>query len=359
MPFRRWKHAPKPDPTPPRQPTAPSPAPGTWAEEIDALPYPDDVKGSATNRGCLLVVGSGKGGVGKTLVSSSLALGLARADGSPVLAIDVDLGGANLHTALGIRRPVFGLSRFLLDGRSLNDVIQTTNWKGLRFVGGASDILGLAEFDQPARRRLVSELRSRSDEIIILDLGAGSSTFNLELFALADWAVLVTTPEPTAVENAYGFLRAAVFRRIRLLLQAEEGIEQMLGETMNHATPGGPDSLPELVQRAARYNRHVSARLEEILSSYATGLIVNLAGPRRASEIGERLAQVVRRYLGLRLEYLGHIDRDEKVGRSVRDSHPVTETYPRAKASRSLERIVDRLAARLDSPHTIGSLVSR
>lgn len=148
--------------------------PGSWAEELAALTSVDAGTAAATVRRSVIAVGSGKGGVGKTFVSSSLAAALAAAGHGPVLAIDVDLGGANLHNGLGVARPDFALNRFVLEGRSLGELVARTSIPGLGFIGGASDIVGVSEFGEADQRRFQSELSSLEAGTTILDLGAGS-----------------------------------------------------------------------------------------------------------------------------------------------------------------------------------------
>jgi flagellar biosynthesis protein FlhG len=295
----------------------------------------------------VIAVGSGKGGVGKTLVSSSLALSLSELSRNPVVAMDVDLGGANLHTGLGIKRPSFGLNRFILDSAPLKALSVASGIDGLQFVGGASDIIGLAEFSDRDRDRFLDELETFRDETIVLDLGAGSSLFNLDLFCTADQGILVTTTEPTAVQNAYGFLRAAIYRRMRLLFQGEEALLDMLGDAMNHRGNEETDSVPMLIQRVSRYNRTAASRLEEIVNQLKIGLVVNMAKVGEATAVADRLAQVVRQYLGARLELLGNVDFDTSVRRSVREWRPFVVHFPRARAARKLGTVALRVADRL------------
>ncbi len=296
----------------------------------------------------VIAVGSGKGGVGKTLVSSSLALRLAELGTRPVVAVDVDLGGANLHTGLGIKRPSFGLNRFILDHAPLKALSEESGIDGLEFVGGASDIVGLTEFSEGDRARFLEELEGFREETLILDLGAGSSLFNLDLFCTADQGVLVTTTEPTAVQNAYGFLRAAIYRRLRLLFEGEEALLDMLDGAMNHRGSDETSSVPALLHQVARYNRSAASRIEEIVTGLKVGLVVNMATASEATAIAEKLAHVVLQHLRARLDLLGNVDFDKSVPRSVREWRPFVVHFPKTRAARKLEGVATRVANRLD-----------
>jgi flagellar biosynthesis protein FlhG len=295
----------------------------------------------------VLAVGSGKGGVGKTLVSSSLALGLAEHLDHRVLAIDVDLGGANLHTGLGIKRPSFALNRFIMDKIPLKDLSTSSGFDGLRFISGASDIIGLAEFTDADRIRFVDELETFRDETIVLDLGAGSSLFNLDLFCTAHEGILVTTTEPTAVQNAYGFLRAAIYRRLRLLYQAEDGLLDMIGEATNHRGDQ-TDSIPNLIRRVSEFNRSAASRLEELIGQLRIGLVVNMAKTREAAMVADKLAKTVRQYLGVRLDFLGSVDFDTSVRRSVCEWRPLVVHFPTSRAARRLVSVAAKVGNHIE-----------
>lgn len=318
-----------------------------WPGELEAPPMPQNSLEAEDSGHRVIAVGSGKGGVGKTVVSSSIAISLANTL-APVTAVDVDLGGANLHTGLGIAHPSFALNSFLQDGVSLHGLGEAAGIAGLLYIGGASDVVGLTEFTDEHRVRFLSDLKAFPGGTTILDLGAGSSLFNLDLFSIADQGVLVTTPEPTAVQNAYGFLRAAVYRRIRLLFEGEAGLVEMIESAMNHRGNDSDDTVPSLIRRISRYNRSAADELEELIQHIQVGVVVNMQEKGNGEHVSEKLPQVARQYLGIRLENLGGVSRDNAVRRAICDWHPLILHYPKAKASRHLVRIAERILGKLE-----------
>src|SRR6218665_3842829 len=191
----------------------------------------------------IIAVGGGKGGIGKSLVSSNLGVALA-AKGQRVLLVDADLGGANLHTCLGVAQPTATLSDFLLRPKArLEDVILPTGVPNLSLIAGALDVLDAANIKYAHKQRLLRSLQTQSVDYLILDLGAGSSFNTLDFFIIADHGVLVLLPEPTSVENAYRFVKAAFYRRLQQG-ESEYGIERW-GERALFTREGGNKTQPE------------------------------------------------------------------------------------------------------------------
>jgi flagellar biosynthesis protein FlhG len=326
-----------------------------WQAEIATLPMPGDSSEASATGHRVIAVGSGKGGVGKTVVSSSIALSLAKTHLSPVTALDVDLGGANLHTGLGIPHPSFALNHFLQDGACLEDLAVPTGIEGLEYIGGASDVVGITEFTDEHRERFFSDLSDFQKGTTILDLGAGSSLFNLDLFSLADQGILVTTPEPTAVQNAYGFLRAAVYRRIRLLFAGEDGLVEMIESAMNHHGKDSEDTVPSLIRQISRYNRSAADEVDEVVKRIQVGVVVNMHDNGDGEQVSEKLSQVARQYLGIRLENLGTVPRDDTVHRAICSWRPLVLHYPKAKAARRLGGVAERILGKLDQKESLSA----
>lgn len=151
----------------------------------------------------LWAVGGGKGGIGKSIVSLNLAYWLAKLNQKVVL-VDADLGGANLHTLLGIKFVKYTLADYLNKRvKSLDDITITTPVSGLRLICGASDIVGLANPKYLQKQKIIKALQKLDADHLILDLGAGSNYDTLDFFLSCNYKIAVITPQPTALQNGY------------------------------------------------------------------------------------------------------------------------------------------------------------
>ncbi|HSN14611.1 MAG TPA: P-loop NTPase, partial [Anaeromyxobacteraceae bacterium] len=157
----------------------------------------------------IIAVGGGKGGIGKSMISANLGIELARR-GKRVVMVDADLGGANLHTTLGIDVPKRTLTDFI-ERRvaKIDEVVTPTGIENLGLISGALDHLDAANPRYAQKMRFLRHVQQMDVDFAILDLGAGTHLNVLDFFLVADHGVLVLVPEPTAVENAYRFVKAA------------------------------------------------------------------------------------------------------------------------------------------------------
>src|SRR5512134_3666259 len=208
-------------------------------------------------------VGGGKGGIGKSLVSANLGIELARR-GKRVVLVDADLGGANLHTTLGIDLPRRTLSDFIeRRAARIEDVVTPTGVANLGLVSGALDHLDAANPRHAQKMRFLRHVQQMDVDFAILDLGAGTHGNVLDFFLVSDHGVLVLVPEPTAVENAYRFVKAAFWRRMRNVAQVY-GYEPLLQRIME---AGGLKSPVEIVAALSERDPEAGASLSRHLGT--------------------------------------------------------------------------------------------
>lgn len=202
-------------------------------------------------------VGGGKGGVGKSVVASNLGIAMARL-GFRVVLVDADLGSANLHTLFGVERPGHTLQAFV-DKRigSLEEAVVPTGEPRLFLLPGTSGVADAANVAHATKLKLIRHLQSLEADVVLVDCGAGASFNVLDFFDLADLRVVVTTPQLTALQNAYGFLKSAVYRSLR---------QCALSAGEKHAFDGASTRCE--TERV----RHVLRRLEPKVPAFARSL---------------------------------------------------------------------------------------
>ena len=272
-------------------------------------------------------IGGGKGGIGKSFISSSLAICLTRM-GKSVTLVDLDLGSANLHTCLGMKIPSQTLSDFV-SGRAqnLNEVSTPTEIPGLNFISGFNDALNSADLDRTNKERLIHALRGLRTQYVILDLGAGTSENTLDFFLAADQKVIAVTPEPTSIENAYRFMKSSFYRKLRQA-ESELGIQSLIETAMDAKNQLGIKSPADLVRYVASANPSAGTRLNEMISDFSMQILLNQVRTRQDTELGHSMRSVCKKYFGIETEYIGYIDHDNAVWQSLRKRRPLVIEYP-------------------------------
>jgi flagellar biosynthesis protein FlhG len=289
----------------------------------------------------VISIGGGKGGIGKSLISANLGIELARR-GKRVVLVDVDLGGANLHTTLGVEVPRRTLSDFIERKVScIDEVVTPTGIKNLGLVSGALDHLDAANPRYAQKMRLLRHVQQLDADFAILDLGAGTSTNVLDFFLVSDHGVLVLVPEPTAVENAYRFVKAAFWRRMRNVAQVF-GYEPLLRSVMDGASFRSP---VELVETVSRKDPEAGANLARQLAVFRPRLVVNQARTPQDADIGRAVVAAWRKYFGLEMDYLGFINYDDEMWRTLRARRPFLLERPDSPAAKAFATVVDGLLA--------------
>ncbi|MES0488387.1 MAG: MinD/ParA family protein [Leptospirales bacterium] len=260
-------------------------------ENIENRPEPNPVTK-------VITVTSGKGGVGKSSVSVNLAIALAKMN-KKVILLDADLGLANVNVMLGVI-PKYNIYHVVKGHKTIQEILTTTP-EGLDVIAGASGYAMLANLPKKERVRIINEFMSLSGyDFMIIDTGAGVGD-NVLGFALpADEVLIITTPEPTAITDAYGMIKSII------LLDPNKSIQ----------------------------------------------LVVNRAGSSlEAKKVSEKITGITKQFLNTVIKPGGFIYDDEHVGKSVRRQKPFLLQYPGSKASSCIKVIASRLN-NLDVKHS-------
>lgn len=272
----------------------------------------------------LWVTASGKGGVGKTFVSTSLAICLAKL-GHSVIVVDMDPTGANVHTALGQMPANVSLRHWLEGQKSLQEIVTPTPLPRLSFIQGLWDLWCPANISHEQLQRLIPELKSLHADYVIVDLGPGAVETHLEIFAAADERLIVSSPEPTSIEKTYRFIEAHICWTLKDAARPE-AFDRLLATLREHRnrTLKKPFSFREYLKE----NEDFSVDHFEALDAKPIRLIVNSSRSQTNSELGYSIRSVCCKYFDLSLDYMGSIDFDNAVWQSIRNREPVLIAQP-------------------------------
>jgi flagellar biosynthesis protein FlhG len=241
----------------------------------------------------IITITSGKGGVGKTNVSVNMAIAYARL-GKKVVVMDADLGLANVNVMLGLV-PKYNLYHVMRKQKTMKDIQEETEY-GISIVAGASGLSKIANLTDDERENFINELGSLSNaDIIIIDTSAGVSKNVLDFIITADDAIIITTPEPTAITDAYG-------------------ITKIIASEMMDKTEIG---LKLVVNRAK--------------------------SAEEAKKVADRMINIAGQFLNLKIEYLGFIYDDPVVSQAVLKQKPFMVIDPKSKASLCVQHLVERM----------------
>lgn len=293
----------------------------------------------------VIAVGGGKGGIGKSLLASSLAITLARHQ-QKVVAMDLDLGGANLHTALGVELPAQTLSDFFARRtEDLESCMVATEVSGLFMISGAQDSTGVADINRAQKARLIQRLHSMDVDYIVLDLGAGTSNNTLDFFLAADTGIITLLPEPTSIENAYRFIKSAYYRRLRMSSRLSS-IHGLIDAAMDSKNQRNIKSPSDLYREVNKLSPEMGLKLKEEIERFKPKLVINQARTQTDIDIGFSIKTVCKKYFGIDMEYAGYLDYDSAVWQSVRRKRPLILEFPNSRLVSNIDRIVQHLLKR-------------
>lgn len=244
----------------------------------------------------VIAVTSGKGGVGKTSLSVNLAIELSE-KGKKVVIFDADFGLANVEVMLGIR-PRYNLLDLIHNNKKMEEII-TTGPKGIGFISGGSGVFELAALDSTDIKLLINEL-VRLDElydVVIIDTGAGITDAVMEFVMVSPEVLLVVTPEPTSITDAY--------------------------------------SLLKVLRRNEKFN-----------PMYKTISVVSnrVSSEEEGSEIFSKINAVSSKFLNTKLEFLGSIIQDKNASRAIIEQKPVVMAYPQTTSSKCISILANKLS---------------
>jgi flagellar biosynthesis protein FlhG len=294
-------------------------------------------------------IGGGKGGVGKSVLSVLLSYWLART-GKRTVIVDFDLGGANLHSLMGVRSPSKTLYDFVKKKYTvLEDICINTPLENLRLISGASEVLSLANPHFSQKVKLINHLSKMDTDYVLLDLGAGTSFNVLDFFLAAHKKIVVLTPEPTAIQNAYMFVRNAVYRMFSRFSRQNESFQTLIKTAMDPKNELNIRTVKEVLQYVEDIGgKEVSEPLQKELGLIRPAVITNMVKNDREKNASRIIQIASEKYLMIDSTDIGSVAYDKQLLRMIADMVPLIKVDQSCDALASVYGIVRNLLSHPD-----------
>ena len=290
----------------------------------------------------IIPIASGKGGVGKSLLSANLAITLGQA-GKKVVLADLDLGASNLHLVIGQSSPKKGIGTFLTGESSFEEIIQPTEYENVSFIAGDSEIPGLSSLKIFQKNNLIKKFQSLDCDYLIIDLGAGTHLTILDLFLLSPQGIVVTAPTVTATLNGYLFLKNAVFRLMASSFKKNSPAAQYMKKLKGDSASLQRLYIPKLIEAIREIDPESAKVFSERMSQFHPRLVMNMIDEPKDADKALKIRRSCQQYLGLDVESLGVMYRDSLQDKALSSRLPVIIYKPNAVISQAIYRIAEKV----------------
>ncbi|MCB9538459.1 MAG: hypothetical protein H6704_19580 [Myxococcales bacterium] len=285
----------------------------------------------------VIAFAGGKGGAGRSLLAANVGLLLSRL-GREVVVADLDPGGSNLHTYLGLE-PILPTPGSLLrqPGPPRIERLSGTHLslcRPPRPMGTGAD--------DPLRAEALQAALDTASDVVILDLGAQADPLTLDTYLAADAGIVVVLPEPVAVERSYAFLRAALYRR---LMHGDDEPAVVARALLAADQVGQLDTPADLVDALEGVHPNAAAAIRARVMAFNPKILINKCRARADRDMGAGMVSAVGRRLGINAEDLGGVEYDDAAWEATRRRRPLLLEYPGSTLGNDVERMARRLLA--------------
>lgn len=291
----------------------------------------------------IIPIAGGKGGVGKTELCANLGVRLGQL-GYRTIVVDLDLGGSNLHSALGIKNKNPGVGNYLSD-RKLNfpSLVAPTTFENLSFIPGDVLVAGTPNITFSQKRAIIRNIESLEADYVLLDLGSGANNNVVDFFLISNSGILVGSPHVSSIVNAYSFMKNTVFRFLQRAFSGETKVERFLRKQIKERRPGNPVKVAAVIESMSEIDKKEAKKAQSFIDLMQPTFVLNLVRSMDDLAIAESLRDLVDRNLGVDLQALGIMVHDEQIASTFRARQPIVAE----DAERLISVEIDRLAQKI------------
>ncbi|NOY23204.1 MAG: MinD/ParA family protein [Acidobacteria bacterium] len=293
-------------------------------------------------------IGGGKGGTGKSFITSGLGVCLAE-KGLKVVMVDADFGGANLHTYCALPKPARSYGEFVREGVPLNELLIETPIPGVSLIAGDLNSSGANPLTYALKIKFFRQLRKLDANVVLLDLGAGSHHKTLDAFLEADRMIVVTVPERMAIENLYVFIKSAFFRKLSPLFK-KAGIHEEARNVWMRREDYGIRSMDDFTEYLSNHFSGFGQLFKEAMRYFRVHIVLNKVRDYRQTETGFAIKSMAEKYLGIPASFAGHVRYDRDFWDRLLQDKASLSRVSAARIMVDVCRIADALTEGMEEP---------
>jgi len=277
------------------------------------------------------------------MFAANLSIALAEL-GYKTVVVDLDLGGSNLYTYLGLQNKYSGIGDYLKAGNvDFNELIVRTEIPNLSFLPGDGRTPFLADIHLDQRILLTKKIRDIQADYVILDLAAGSHFNTLSFYGISNKGFAVTSIEISSIMNFIMFLRNYIFRVISAAAGRSSKLMDMLIAEFNRPMRSEPLTVNYLLRKIAETDKAIAERIQKLLKNFRPRVIINMGEHPDELEVLKKVDSTIQKSLSVKADFFGFIFYDEYVRRSGKKREVLVKRYPDSIASKSIEHIAKRV----------------
>ncbi len=298
----------------------------------------------------IIPIASGKGGVGKSFLTANLSIAIAKL-GYSTAVVDLDLGGSNLYTYLGMPNKYPGIGDYLKGKKvRFRDLLVRTETSNLKYIPGDGRTPFMAGISYAQRQILLGELKRIPARYVLLDLGSGSTFNTLNFYGIAHKGIIVTTSEVPSIMNFLAFLRNFMFYIIVKAVSHNKKVLKILITAFRQPIKSKPLSVKSLLNKISDIDSNLAIKAHDLCRNYRPRIIVNMGDSFDELKVLRRIDDVLKTRLSIEADYFGFIYYDDVVRRSVQNSKILFSSYPECIASKSIKHVARRITKIWDQP---------
>ena len=266
----------------------------------------------------LIPIGGGKGGVGKSLTAANLAAALAE-QGRHTILVDLDLGGSNLYSYLGLQNSSPGIGDFLMSKKgTLGDYQTGTAYSGLSYIPGDGRTPFMANLTYAHKINLAREISRLEADYVIVDIGAGTSFNTIDYFSLSPLGMLLTTPDTPSLMNMLAFLKSFLLRNIIARIKKYPHTENLIRIIQRQTVSSSLLTVDMIRNRLQEISPQAAAEVDQIINTFRPRIVFNLGDAPEDMLIARSVEGAAQKQLSIQIDWFGFLFHDPAVRRSVR-----------------------------------------